>query len=124
MLRPALTNERSHRQTKKVDWRAKLAISQKGALKRLVKDVCTQTTDEETASAVPAMAPHIRGHVQVSAFQNMVVLQSIHLQKSEIYGNLPFTILMTLQQSVVAERGRESGGSRASRWEKGLRVLL
>lgn len=85
-----------------------------------MKDVCTQTTDEETASVSPIMALHITHHIQIFTFS----IQSINLQKSEIYGNLPFTILMTLQQSVVAERGREPGGSRASYWEKGLRVLL
>lgn len=45
------------------------------------------------------------------------IFESIHLQQSEFYGNLPFTILMTLQQSVVAERGREPGGFPSERAE-------
>lgn len=45
------------------------------------------------------------------------IYESIHLQQSEFYGNLPFTVLMTLQQSVVAERGRELGGFPSERAE-------
>lgn len=45
------------------------------------------------------------------------IYESIHLQQSKLYGNLPFTILMTLQQSVVAERGRELGGFPSERAE-------
>lgn len=101
----------------KVDWRAKLAISQNRALKRYMKDACTQTADEETASVVPSMAPHIRRHTHVFTFKIWWFYESIHLQQSEFYGNLPFTILMTLQQSVVAERGREPGGFPSERAE-------
>lgn len=84
-----------------------------------MKDVCAQT--QQVFS--PSMASRIRHCIQIFPFNNMVVLQSIHLQKSEISCNLSFTILMTLQQSVVAERGRAPGGLRASYWEKGRRVL-
>lgn len=65
-----------------------------------MKDACAPTADEDgehdplvlDASFAPL-------HLKSGA--------SIPLQKSEIYGSVPFTILMILQQSVVAERGRE-----------------
>lgn len=43
--------------------------------------------------------------------------ESIHLQSSEFCVNPPFKILMTLQQSVVAERGWEPGGFSSERAE-------
>ena len=73
-----------------------------------MEDECTSTTDEEAASLFPRMAPHL----QTFTCKNMFgfVYASIHLQQYKDYVSLPFTILMTLQQSVVAERGREPGG--------------
>ena len=75
-----------------------------------MKDACTQTADEETESVVPLALRSLH-------FKIWCLYESIHLQQSEFYGNLPFTILMTLQQSVVAERGREPGGFPSERAE-------
>ncbi len=82
-----------------------------------MKDACTQTANEETASIVPSMAPRIRRHTEIFTFKIWWFYESIHPQQSKFYGNLPFTILMTLQQSVVAERGREPGGFPSERAE-------
>lgn len=63
------------------------------------------------------MASRIRRHTQILTFKIWWFYESIHLRQSKFYGNLPFTILMTLQQSVVAERGREPGGFPSERAE-------
>lgn len=102
----------------KVDWRAKLAISQNRALKQHMKDACSQSTDEEPAAVAPSvvlvLGATLRSlHSKCGGF----IYGAIHLQQSEFYGNLPFTVLMTLQQSVVAERGRELGGFPSERAE-------
>lgn len=65
-----------------------------------MKDACAHTADEDRER---------RPLILDATFTplHLVRLQSIPLQKSEIYGSVPFTVLMILQQSVVAERGRE-----------------
>lgn len=83
-----------------------------------MKDACSQSTDEEPASVAPSMVLildiTLRSlHSKCGGF----IYEAIHLQQFEFYGNLPFTVLMTLQQSVVAERGREQGGFPSERAE-------
>jgi len=84
-----------------------------------MKEACTQTTDKEAVSVVACMASHISCHLQDLYTQNMLgfIYESIHLLQSTFYVSLPFTILMTLQQSMVAERGREPGGFPSERAE-------
>lgn len=65
-----------------------------------MKDACAPTADEDGE----------RDPLTLDASFTPLRLKSgasIPPQKSEIYGSVAFTILMILQQSVVAERGRE-----------------
>lgn len=93
-----------------------------------MKDACAQTADEEKGErgVVALPPPQVGPSCQAAELKSLhskyggFIYASIRLQRSELYGNLPFAILMTLQQSAVAERGREPGGFPSQRAESTL----
>lgn len=120
ILCPVLTNKHCHTWAMVVDWGAKIAISREIALEWHMKDVCSQRERMKKQWVKSLLWLLISDATFRSLHAKYLVFYLwIHTSVAiQVCVSLSFTILTTLQQSVVAKGGREPGGfSLRKSWE-------